>query len=110
MNINAYTFALLTIGIIYGCLTIFAGFVQLKQRKISILSSTSMILGGLFLIASITFNIFLNYSIIMLISGLLLIHIASINNGLRMYGEIHLRHHIIKLGISMVLVVLFLLK
>ena len=107
---NTFKIALLIIGIIYGCLTIFAGTIQLKQRKISIQSSLSMVLGGLLLIASIVLSINISYTIFMLAISLLLIHITAIVNGLKMYGRINPRHHVIRLSISMLLIVLFVLR
>jgi hypothetical protein len=46
----------------------------------------------------------------MLIGALVLIHAAAVNNGLMMHGRINLKHHVIRLGISMLIIVLFLVK
>lgn len=102
---------LLIIVILYGGLTIFAGIAQLKQRKINILSSFMMIIGGILIILS-SFNetIFRYYTFYILILGLLLIHFSAINNGFKMYGKINKKHHLIRLLISILIISIFLLR
>lgn len=106
-----YSWILLIIVFVYGGLTVFAGTTQLKQRKISTLSSFTMIVGGFLIILSSIKGIILEYyTIYTLIFGLLLIHFSAINNGFKLYGKINMKHHLIKLIISILIIVIFLLR
>ena len=106
-----YYWGFLIIGILYGGLTIFAGTVQLKQKKINILSSFSMIIGAvLIILVSIRENIFGYFTFYILILGLLLIHFSAINNGLKLYGKITIKHHLIRGLISVFIIIIFLLR
>ena len=96
-----YSWTLLIVVIVYGGLTVFAGATQLKQRKISTLSSFTMIVGGfLIILSSIKGTVLEYYTFYTLILGLLLIHFSAINNGFKLYGKINIKHHLIKLIIS----------
>lgn len=98
---------LLILCVLYGGTTIFAGAVQVKQKKIKMFSILMMIFGGaLIILSSIKFNIGEYYLLTILILGLLLIHISSILNGRKLYGKIQIKHHIIRLVISILLIVL----
>jgi hypothetical protein len=106
---SAFSLILLVIGIIYGGLTALAGIIQLKQRKVKRWSSLSMILGGISVII-LVISKFEPYNIYMLIAALLLIHIVAIDNGINMYGKIKPKHHIIRLCISVLIIILYLIK
>lgn len=109
MGIYSWTF--LIIVIVYGGLTVFAGTTQLKQRKISTLSSFTMIVGGFLIIVSSINGTALEYcTFYILILGLLLIHFSTINNGFKLYGKINIKHHIIRLIISILIIIIFLLR
>ncbi len=99
---------LLIISIIYGSLTMLAGILQLKQRKIKAWASLLMLAGGLLVVISTAHNLFLAEYIA--ITGLVLIHIAAISNGIKLYGRINISHHMVRLFISLSVVVLFVLK
>lgn len=102
------TLFLFLIGFTYGILTIAVGSIQLKQKKVRLWASILMIIGGLFTSGSIILkSILLHYVIYLLILGLLLIHTAAISNGLIMYGKINIKHHIIRLCISLSIIILF---
>jgi hypothetical protein len=106
-----YSWALLILAILYGALTIFAGVVQLKQKRINVLSSVAMIIGGCLLgLSSIKEHIFGYSTLYILILGLLLIHFSAINNGLKLHGKITISHHFIRLLISILIVIIFLLR
>ena len=108
---DIYSWALLIIVIVYGGLTVFAGITQLKQRKISTLSSFTMILGGsLIILSSIKGTVLEYYTFYILILGLLLIHFSAINNGFKLYGKINIKHHLIRLIISILIISMFLLR
>ncbi len=45
-----------------------------------------------------------------LVSGLLAIHVAAINNGLRLHGKVTPAHHVVRLALSALLVVLWFVR
>ncbi|MDP4087194.1 MAG: hypothetical protein Q8934_21770 [Bacillota bacterium] len=103
--------ALLITVFLYGGLTIFAGTVQLKNKKINTLSSIAMIIGGfLIILTSINENNFGYFTFYFLILGLLLIHFSAINNGIKLYKKITIRHHLIRLLVSLLIIIIFLLR
>jgi hypothetical protein len=95
------------ISIIYSSFTIYSGAVQLTKRNINIKSCFLMIAGGLLIIISLVINSKVIYPVYMLISGLAFIHIAAIDNGIKLYGKINPLHHIIRLGISILIITLY---
>ncbi len=108
---NTTTLLLFSIGITYGTLTAIGGITQLSQKKIHLWASILMIIGGLLTAASIIFNSILSYcTTYLLIIGLIIIHIVSINNGLKMYGKINVKHHIVRLFISLLIITLFIVQ
>jgi len=106
---NAITICLFILGISYGGLNILAGIIQMKQNDINLWASLTMIIGGTIIISSIIFSYLLMYHISsLLILGLVLIHITAISNGFRIHGKINPKHHIIRLGISILIIALYL--
>ncbi|OPJ62144.1 hypothetical protein [Clostridium oryzae] len=107
---------LLLIGFIYGILSMIAGGLQTKNLGLqsSILPNISMFIGGLIISVCSVFRIFTkakalnNISLILFISGLAVIQTAAILNGIDIYGTIHIKHHIIRLCLSFLLIVIFL--
>jgi len=89
---------------LYGILNAFAGFSQLKQKKIPIRSAALMLVSGLLIFAS---GIMLlgrfSYTLPVLMTGLAAVHVLAISNGLHMYGKITPQHHIFRFAISIVL-------
>ena len=105
---NVFSVFLFLIGVTYSIFTILAGTVQLKQKKINIWASLSMIIGGLLILVSIALNLAMKTNVIyILIIGLILIHISAINNGYKMYGKINPKHHMVRLCISIVIIILY---
>ena len=108
---SVFEVSLLLLGIAYGGLTILGGSIQLKYKKINSWASLLMIIGGVLTLISVFLNSRLaTYGIYFLTIGLILIHIATINNGFKMYGKINLKHHIVRLGISIALIVFFIIE
>jgi hypothetical protein len=105
---NIFRVLLILIAASYGGLTTLAGIVQLKQRKINLVSSSLMILGGLLLILALMLNLNAGYKFIILVIGLMIIHGSAISNGFHMFGRINPRHHVIRLGVSIFIIALFL--
>lgn len=93
---------------LYGGLTIAAGGLQAKEKKISTLWSILMTAGGVIIAFAALFNSYAgDYGIYILVLGLLLIHTSAISNGIKMYGRINPVHHIVRLIISILCVTLF---
>ncbi|MDD3224992.1 MAG: hypothetical protein PHX70_09900 [Clostridium sp.] len=100
---------LLLITVLYGGVTFLGAVSQLKEQKLNNWSAFSMIIGSVFIIISTIFNVIAGKNLlVLLIIGLILIHISAINNGLKMYGKIHLKHHLIRLVISVLIVMMYL--
>ncbi|GFZ31960.1 hypothetical protein CSC2_24860 [Clostridium zeae] len=96
------------ITVLYGLLSIIAGVLGLKQKKSSRLATLMMITGGAFLIMSVMFE--KNNSIlscITLLVGLVLNHISAILSGIKIHGKVKVGHHIIRLIISSVVMILY---
>ncbi|KQL51471.1 hypothetical protein AN964_21145 [Heyndrickxia shackletonii] len=95
----------LTFG--YGALSTLAGSLQCRKRNIPTWSAIGMtIVGIIVMVSSIFVNIIPN-SIIILIFCFVLLHILSIANGNHLYGKINIKHHIIRLLFSLVIVLLY---
>ena len=95
------------LAIIYGALTSFAGFGQIKQDKIQPWAAWGMVLfGGLVLAAGVMAVAASGASLWVLVIGLLGIHILAIYNGLNMFGKITPSHHLVRLVISSILIAL----
>lgn len=108
---NIFSLALLILGIAYGGLTALSGSMQLSQKKVNMWAAMSMVLGGLLVIASVILHSEPgSYILLMLAAGLFSIHVAAINNGFKLYGRIHPKHHILRLAVSTIIITLYLLR
>lgn len=103
-------YIIIALSVIYGLLNILAGSIQIKERKIPLWSIITMIFGGLLIgLGAIFIYVIDFYFFYVFITGLVLIHISTIFNGLKMYGKINPKHHIIRLIFSLILIVLFII-
>lgn len=105
--------AYIVISSIYGLLSIIAGVSQ-RNNAISRIRNSGLyglVSGGLLILLSII-GIITNRQIfvISLIAGLLVLHIIAIYNGRIAYGKINIKHHLIRLLLSIWLVALFLMN
>lgn len=108
-DVNVWRLVLLLITVLYGGVTFVGAVSQLKEQKLSSWSVFSMIIGSVSIIISAVFNVIAGKNLVMLlIIGLILIHISAIDNGLKMYGKIHLKHHLVRLVISVLVIVMYL--
>jgi membrane-bound ClpP family serine protease len=106
--VNVFSLILLLIGVTYGGITILGAAVQIKQDKLNWWSILIMIIGALLVILSVVCGVVLGYDFIcLLIAGLLLIHVAAINNGFKMYGKVHFKHHAARLMISLFIITFY---
>ena len=106
-----FSWILIIVSIIYGGLTIFGGVIQLAGREIKLWACIMMIIGGILIILPVVaYSTLNNYAIYVLIEGIVLIHIAGISNGIKMYGKINPKQQIVRLMISILIVTLFLVR
>ncbi len=100
----------LVIGFIYSLMIILACISQYYGKKVTLLNNTLMLIGGVILFVSLLIFLIKPVGIIVpLIISLVLIHVAAILNGLHMYKKLNISHHLIRLCISVLIVVLYLL-
>ena len=96
------------VSIAFGGLSLLAGVYQLRAEKRS-LSAGLMTGGSLLLIAAVVCNFAkLQYDFVFALAGCAAICFAAIRNGVKS-GNFHIRHHIIRITLSLVLVVGFVL-
>ncbi len=89
---------------LYGLLNAFAGFSQLKARKIQAWSAWLMLGFGLLLLASgVMLVMRLPVALVLLVIGLVAIHLLTINNGFHLHGKINPAHHLLRLAVSVIL-------
>jgi len=104
---NIYFIIFTIISIIYGASSIFAGGVAIINNKkpgINIWSGVLMFLGGILVTTAL-----MTKSIFIVLIGLTSIHVSAISNGIKMYGKINIGHHLVRLIISIIIVVLCIL-
>ena len=96
--------------VVYGLLLIFASVKNTESTKKTLPSRENilMITGSLLTLLSFIAALKLYFPyVILLVFGLVLIHTASILNGYKIHRKLNLSHHIVKLVISAVIVLLF---
>ena len=95
----------MALACVYAALMFLAGSVQFKKKDVSATPSILMITGSiLILISVVLLSIHSVSSIIALIAGLIIIHISAIMNGLQLHGKLTVKHHMIRFGVSLALV------
>jgi hypothetical protein len=105
-----FSWILLIAAAIYGGLTIYEGFTGIKDKKTSLLVSIFMIIGGTLILIAVIPEALEKYEIILLISGLIIIHIGAVINGIKLYGKITKGHHIKRLLLSLLIILLYFIK
>ena len=99
---------LCVISVAFGALSMTAALSRIKAKEGEI-SHVIMSAGSIFLIAAVIFNILnLGAEWIVALIGAAMICIAAVWNGKR-NGNFHIQHHIIRIALSSVLVVGFIL-
>jgi hypothetical protein len=95
------------ISVIYGALTSFAGFSQTKEKRIQIWAAWGLVLCGALVISAGIMTLLDSPSALwILIVGLFGIHVLALNNGVKLFGKINPSHHLARLIVSVVLVIL----
>lgn len=105
-----FSWILLILAAIYGGLSVYAGITSLKDKKISLFASIFMIIGGFVVLTSVFPDAFHKHQLILLILGLILIQVSAIINGVKLYGKITIRHHIFRLLLSVLIILLYFVK
>ena len=96
------------ISIIFGGLSFIAAISQLRAEKNS-MSSILMIVGSVMLISAVICNLTKQqFDYVLALIGCAAICAAAIRNGLRS-GNFHIQHHIIRITLSLVLTIGFVL-
>lgn len=87
----------------YGGLSVIAAVMQGKYKNVQISSAVLMGIGGLLMIGSM----FLSgvVALLVLAFGAIMVHVSAIMNGVKMYGQINKKHHVIRFIISIALIV-----
>lgn len=97
----------------YGTLSIVAALSHFKNSRTNVRLNCLLIMvpGGLLLILSnfdMLFHIGFLYAFVM--AGLILLHASAALNGYFMQGKLNMKHHFVRLVLSIVLMVLFILS
>ena len=91
----------------YGLLVALAGPQQLRQRRIQSWAAMGMLVAGLFLLtAAYLLWVGSAYTLTVLLIGLIAMHALAVANGLYMHGKINPSHHVARLGLSLLLLIL----
>lgn len=87
----------------YGALSVIAAILQGRYKNIQIGSAVLMAVGGLLMIGSMFLTGTL--ALIILSFGAIMVHISAIMNGVKMYGQINKKHHIMRFIVSTALII-----
>jgi len=104
----AFKFITLILIIVYGGLSILACVMAIRQSRDNIFPNIMMIVGSIvILFASITEFNRGNNMLYILLMGLILIHIAAIIHGYKLFNQLNLKHHILRGCISMIILICY---
>ena len=96
------------VSILFGGLSLIAAISQMKAEKKS-MSAVLMIVGSVMLISAVICNFTKQqFDYILALVGCAAICVAAIRNGLKS-GNLHIQHHIIRITLSLVLTIGFVL-
>ncbi len=105
---NIYLWLVFILGCIYGGLTLFACLLQYKQKLVNMTINSLMLIGAVIVIFSSVLLVKYN-TLVYLIIGLLCIHFFAVINGYTLYKKIHVKHHLIRISISVIIVALYMI-
>lgn len=96
------------VSIIFGGLSLIAAISQMRADKRS-MPAVLMIMGSILLIVAVICNITKQqYDYVVALIGCIAICVAAIRNGLKS-GNFHIQHHIIRITLSLILTIGFVL-
>ncbi|MDT8719072.1 hypothetical protein IAI10_20695 [Clostridium sp. 19966] len=105
---NVISVLMLFLGVAYGLITALAAFAQISKGTLNHVSIFMMLLGAISILISVVERAVLKNNLIyLLILGLLLIHIAAVNNGIKLYGKIHFKHHAARAMLSLLIIIMY---
>ena len=94
------------LSFLYGVLS-FLTAIQFRKTRIPASSAGLMILSGLLLPISAVFILLeIPFMQIIFVAALIGLHIAAIYNGMHLYGKLNVPHHLIRLAVSALLLIL----
>ncbi|MDV3429411.1 MAG: hypothetical protein LIR50_20705 [Bacillota bacterium] len=105
-----FSWILLITAALYGALSAYGGFAGLKDKETSLYGNVLMILGGAIILIAAVPEVLEKYQLILLISGLIIIHAAAVLNGIKLYGKITVKHHVFRLFLSAIIILLYFIK
>ncbi len=97
------------LAIVYGGISALAGTAQFKERTIPLWSILTMIILGLIMIISAILTVTKPFVIFSLILCLFLMHVLAILNGLHLNGKIRWSHQLVRVCISFLIILFYLL-
>lgn len=107
---NIYLILFIILAGVYGLLTLAAGAAQFRAKKIPAYLATGMILSGILILGAVAlYYVDHLWAIVVLTTGLILMHLIAIQNGLHLHGKLHFSHHLVRLLLSILTVLLLIL-
>ncbi|MFR1708314.1 MAG: hypothetical protein ACLSV2_05395 [Clostridium sp.] len=104
----AFKFITMILVVVYGGLSIIACTMAIRQSRDNIFPNLVMIGGSIaILFASIVEFSRGNSMIYVLLVGLILIHIAAIIHGYKLFNQLNLKHHVLRGCISMIILICY---
>ncbi|MEW8993201.1 hypothetical protein [Clostridium sp.] len=104
----AFKFITLILIVVYGGISIFACAMAIRQSRDGIFPNIIMIVGSIvILFASITEFGGGNDMLYVLLVGLILIHIAAIIHGYKLFNQLNLKHHVLRGCISIIILICY---
>lgn len=92
------------ISVIFGGLSMVAAIVQMRTEKKILMSAAIMAVGAALLIIAVIFNIVAQkLDFLIAICGCAGICASAIHNGIKS-GNFHIRHHVVRITLSLILI------
>jgi hypothetical protein len=105
-----FSWILLITAALYGALSAYGGFTNLKDKKTSLPADILTTIGGVLILIAVIPEALEKYQLILLISGLIAIHTGAVLNGLKLYGKITTKHYILRVFLSVLIILLYFIK
>jgi len=93
----------------YGALSLLAGSLQFWKRNIPTWSAVGMTVIGIMLMVTAILVNGTSKTLYVVFLCLILMHLLSIANGIHLYGIVNIKHHVIRLLLSLVIVLFYIM-